>query len=68
MSWKTAVKVHGEPQWNYNSLRFATKEEAEAYGKDLFSRWMLVREWEAQESDDPVNYRFSSGVLEPVHT
>lgn len=63
MSWKTAVKVSGEPDWSYNALRFATKEEAEAYGEDLANRWVLVREVEAQEDDEPVNYQFVNGIL-----
>lgn len=66
MSWKTAVKVFGEPQWNYNALRFETREEAEAWGRDLARRWTLVEKWEPQESDDPVNYRIQDGQLVPV--
>ena len=66
MSWKTAVKVRGESGWSYNALRFATQEEAEAYGEDLYRRWLLVERCEAQETDEPVNYRFSDGLLEPV--
>ena len=53
-SYKVAVKVRGEEGWSYNALRFPTKEEAEAHGQDLYSRWMLVEKWEVQESDDPV--------------
>lgn len=29
--------------WTSNALRFATPEEAKAYGDDLFSRWMAVQ-------------------------
>ncbi len=31
-----------------NGLRFATGKEAIAYGEDLSSRWMLVREFRVQ--------------------
>jgi len=68
VSWKTAVKVFGEPQWNYNALRFATREEAEAYGADLASRWILVRDWEAQVDDEPPNYRLEGRQLIKIQT
>ena len=68
MSWKTAVKVKGEEGWSYNALRFATSQEADSYGADLSRRWLLVEKWEAQESDEPVNYHFSDGELQPIGT
>ena len=54
MTFKVAVKVRGESGWSYNALRFPTREEAEAYARNLASRWMGVEKWEIQESDDPV--------------
>ena len=63
MSWKPAVKVYGESGWSYNGLRFESREECEAWLRDLYRRWTLVKEWQAQESDDPVNYRFTDGEL-----
>lgn len=39
-----------------NALRFATIDEAKAYGRDLFGRWMGLDHWEPAESKDPVNY------------
>jgi len=56
MSWKTEVLVQGE--WSTNAVRFATKEEAEAAGRELLSRWFVPVDSRAAESDDPVNYRF----------
>ena len=56
MSWKPEVFVDG--QWAGNALRFATKEEAEASGRELLSRWFVPTDSRAAESDDPVNYRF----------
>ncbi len=41
-----------------NALRFATQEEAELYGRELYSRWMGLDHYEVRESTDPVNYRF----------
>lgn len=35
--------------WVGNALRFATVEEAKAYGADLFSRWMAVRSWRVRD-------------------
>ena len=63
MSWKPEVKVSGENNWCSNSLRFATKEEAESNAKDLMRRWMLVTDTRAAESEDPVNYAWVDGKL-----
>jgi hypothetical protein len=46
-------------QWAGNGLRFATKEEAEAY----VAEFSLVRNTRAVESSDPVNYRWENGRL-----
>lgn len=56
MSWKPEVFVDG--QWAGNAVRFATKEEAEASGRELLSRWWVPSDSRATESEDPVNYRF----------
>lgn len=63
MSWKPEVMVSGETKWCSNGLRFATKEEAEANARDLMSRWMLVTDTRAAESEDPVNYRWENNRL-----
>jgi hypothetical protein len=54
-SFKAEVIADNSGQWVANGLRFATSEEAAAYAKDLFSRWMAVREWRVVPSVDPVN-------------
>lgn len=68
MSWKPEVKVTGEAEtdWNGNALRFATKEEAEAYVRDLMMRWLLVTDTRVVESDDRINYRWVDGRLHQV--
>jgi len=66
MNYKVEVLVAGETTWASNALRFATTEEAETYGKDLFRRWLLVKEWRIAESDEAVNYCINNGSLEPV--
>ena len=65
MSWKPEIKTINQATWTANGLRFATKEEAIRWGEDLFQRWMLVDEWRATESDEPVNYRldFETGQV-----
>lgn len=57
MSWKPEVKTGNDQKWYDNSVRFATKEEAEVSAKDLMARWLLVVDCRAVESDEPVNYR-----------
>ena len=56
MSYKLEVKTVGDKTWSSNALRFATIEEANIYGKDLFHRWTAVTEYQATLCDDPVNY------------
>jgi hypothetical protein len=63
MSFKPEVVVDQSGKWYGNALRFATREEAEANARDLAARWMLVSEWRAAESDEPVNYRYVDGQL-----
>lgn len=67
MSWKPVVQVVGEgDKWLKNGLVFATKEEAEANAANLMSRWMLVTASGAEESEEPVNYRWVDHRLVPV--
>jgi hypothetical protein len=63
MSWRPEVISDGSEQWMTNALRFATKEEAEAYAFDLSKRWMGVCDTRAIETDDSVNSRFVDGEL-----
>ena len=66
MSYAPEVIADNSGKWCGNALRFATKEEAEANVRDLFSRWMLVKETRVVESSDPVNYTWVNGRLEMV--
>ncbi|MHC4179458.1 MAG: hypothetical protein ACYSWU_18250 [Planctomycetota bacterium] len=45
------VKADDSGRWCGNGLTFATIPEAEAYAKDLTSRWTAVREWRVVESE-----------------
>lgn len=63
-SWAPEVFVDGE--WAGNSLRFATKDEAERWARDLLYRWFVPTDSRAVESDDPVNYRLVGNMIELV--
>lgn len=55
MSYKMEVFT---TDWNTNSCVYATKEEAEAAGRELLSRWWVPTDSRAVESNEPVNYKF----------
>ena len=54
-SYAAEVIADGSGEWVGNALRFATREAALEYAKDLHSRWTAVREFRVVESSDPVN-------------
>lgn len=66
MSYAPEVIADSSGKWAGNGLRFATREEAEAWVADLFMRWTLVRETRVVTSEDPVNYRLVDGALKSV--
>lgn len=66
MSWAPEVIADSSGKWCGNALRFATREEAELWVRDLSWRWLLVRETRVVESSDPVNYRIVNGVMSAV--
>lgn len=47
--WKAEVIADDSGEWCGNQLRFDTREQAEAYARDLYSRWTAVRQWRAVE-------------------
>jgi hypothetical protein len=53
MSYKAEVIADSSGKWCGNELRFAKREDAEAYAIDLSMRWTAVREWRVVESADP---------------
>ena len=63
MSFKPEVIADASGKWADNGLCFATREEAEANAKALMNRWMLVTDYRAVESTDPVNYAWVDGQL-----
>jgi len=63
MSWKSEVIADSSGQWVGNGLRFATQEEAKAYGQDLSWRWTAVRSVRETESPEPVQNEFKDGKV-----
>lgn len=55
LSYKLACWDKSGGKAAYNGLRFATAEECERYGKELYSRWMGLDRFEVHTSTDPVN-------------
>jgi len=43
--YKVEVIADSSGKWCGNGLRFDTIPEAEAYARDLMSRWWLVTDW-----------------------
>jgi hypothetical protein len=64
MSFKPEVIADASGKWCGNALRFATRDEAEAYALSLMMQWLAVRDTRIVESDDPVNYRYANSRLE----
>lgn len=65
-NWAVEVIADSSGQWTGNAMRFATKEAAEAYASDLYSRWTAVKETRVVESTNPANkvrknYKTNSG-------
>lgn len=49
--FKVEVIADSSGQWCGNGMRFATREEAETYARDLEWRWTAVREWRVVEGE-----------------
>jgi hypothetical protein len=64
-SFKVGCKTRGDMNWAYNALRFATREQAQNYAEDLYSRWMALDSYEVQESDDAPNRPENSCLTAP---
>ena len=68
MSFKPEVSTDSSGKFYDNALRFATYAEALQSASELSRRWLLVRDYRAVESDDPVNYAYVDGELKAVET
>ena len=56
LSYIPEIRVLDEKDFVPSSMRFATREEAEAYARDIASRWQAVRETRVVESEREANY------------
>jgi hypothetical protein len=65
MAWKSEVIADSSNTWTTNACVFATKEEADAAGHELMSRWFAVREHRPTEVNDAVNYIFDFAAYRP---
>ncbi len=65
MNWKYGI--HERPNSNacFNACVYATREEAEAAGRELLSRWLSPSHYSLHETSDPVNYRFNFETKRP---
>lgn len=64
-NWRPMVNVAGR-EWAGNGLVFATKQEAEANARNLMGRWLLVTDFRADPTDEPVNYKWAGNKLVAV--
>lgn len=48
--FKVEVQTDATGNWYTNGLTFPTEAEAETYGHDLSSRWMLVQRFRVVEA------------------
>lgn len=65
-SYRVEVQTEVHGPWSFNALRFATKEQANAYGRDLWARWTSVREWRVADSTDPVTHIWTAEGLKEI--
>jgi len=63
MSFKPEVQTVGDDKFYGNALAFATFDEAYHNARDLSHRWMLVTDYRAIESDEPISHTYVGGVL-----
>jgi hypothetical protein len=60
-SWKVEVIADSTGKWCSIAMGFQSKEDADAYGADLYRRWTVVQQYRSVESADPVNKPRSKG-------
>ena len=65
-SYKPEVQTGHSDEWSANTLRFATRAEAEAYAFNLMCRWTAVRDTRVVESADAVNYAWTDSGAMPL--
>ena len=66
MSYAPQVTTDNSGEFYGNALRFDTYNEALNNASDLMQRWMLVREFRAIYSLDPVTHSFINNQLKGI--
>jgi hypothetical protein len=66
-SFALEVQENGTTEWVENGLRFPAKDQAEDYGRDLFSRWSGIQSYRVIERSEPANYTFVNRHLESLN-
>lgn len=59
MSYKVEVTTNNGIHWASNAIRLPSREEAEAYARDLAWRWTSVTDTRVVESEDLAQHRWS---------
>ena len=65
-TYRVGCRTRTADAWTYNALRFSTKDEAETYGADLYSRWLALEAYEVHESDEIANYTMGDDGLKRI--
>ena len=68
MSFKPMIKTFNDPGYYPNGLVFATHDEAEAWAKDLLSRWLLAETYRVDEVDAEPTHELRDGALAALTT
>lgn len=53
--FKVWVKVYGDPKYYTNAKEFNTREDADAWGANLLTRWTLSEAFKVKESIHETN-------------
>ena len=65
-SYRIEVQADSSGTWSSNALRFAEEQEAEAYARDLYVRWPVVRQYRVTPSDDAPTDRWDGSRAVPI--
>jgi hypothetical protein len=68
MSWKVEVVMDDSGEWEGDSLRFATEQEALAYARELEFCCSAIRDKRIVKSADSVNHRWSAHAVRTINT
>jgi hypothetical protein len=64
MFYKILITVRGKEEPQSNGLRFPSKEEAEAFARQMYSPPLSVKDWTVEGETGIPNYTFKNGILE----